>query len=204
MLLAVAPARHKLLFELVAATGVRISEALALRWGDLELDGERPVVRVRRAYVKGSFKPPKSRYGKRAVPVDFPLVRALRRAQDASQRPGERELVFATDRGTPLDYGNLHRRVLKPAAEEAGVPWAAWHTLRHTCASRLFAEGRNAVQVQRWLGHHSPAFTLSVYVHLLDDDLGGPLAAPKGGSKVAAQPTETPRTEEKPGTLQPV
>jgi integrase len=183
MLLAVVPARHRLLFELVAATGVRISEALALRWGDLELDGDRPVVRVRRAYVKGHFKPPKSRSGKRAIPIDHSLVRALRKAQAATERPGERELIFATDRGTPLDYGNLHRRVLKPAAEEAGVSWAAFHTLRHTCASRLFAEGRNAVQVQRWLGHHSPAFTLSVYVHLLDDDLGGPLSSPDLGQK---------------------
>ncbi len=48
--------------------------------------------------------------------------------------------------------------------------------MRHTCASLLFAEGRNAVQVQRWLGHHSPAFTLSTYVHLLDGDIGEPLA----------------------------
>jgi integrase len=39
----------------------------------------------------------------------------------------------------------------------------------------LFAEGRNAVQVQRWLGHHSAAFTLATYVHLLDGDLGIPL-----------------------------
>jgi hypothetical protein len=39
----------------------------------------------------------------------------------------------------------------------------------------LFAEGRNAVQVQRWLGHHSPAFTLATYVHLLDGDVGAPL-----------------------------
>ncbi len=179
MLLAVVPARHRLLFELVASTGVRISEAIALRWGDLELDGERPVIRIRRAYVKGHFKPPKSRYGKRAVPIDFPLVRALRKAQGASERPGERELIFSTPAGKPLDYSNLHGRVMKPAAEEAGVSWAAFHTLRHTCASRLFAQGRNAVQVQRWLGHHSPAFTLATYVHLLDgDDLGGPLAAP--------------------------
>ena len=43
------------------------------------------------------------------------------------------------------------------------------------CASVLFAEGRNAVQVQRWLGHHSPSFTLDTYVHLLDYDLGAPL-----------------------------
>jgi hypothetical protein len=46
------------------------------------------------------------------------------------------------------------------------------HTFRHTVASRLFAEGRNVVQVQRWLGHHSASFTLDTYVHLLDNDLG--------------------------------
>ena len=32
------------------------------------------------------------------------------------------------------------------------------------------------MQVQRWLGHHSPAFTLATYVHLLDGDLGEPLS----------------------------
>jgi integrase len=56
-------------------------------------------------------------------------------------------------------------------------------TFRHTCASLLFARGRNAVRVQRWLGHHPPAFTLSRYVHLLDGDVGEPLdlaAAPAG------------------------
>ena len=52
----------------------------------------------------------------------------------------------------------------------------------------LFAEGRNAVQVQRWLGHHSPAFTLNTYVHLLDGDLGEPLAlsSPRGVSKTVS------------------
>jgi len=45
----------------------------------------------------------------------------------------------------------------------------------------LFAEGRNAVQVQRWLGHHSPAFTLATYVHLLDGDIGQPLALDSAG-----------------------
>ena len=64
-----------------------------------------------------------------------------------------------------------------PTAEEAGVPWIGFHTFRHTCATRLFADGRNAVQVQRWLGHHSPAFTLSVYVDLLNGDVGDPLSS---------------------------
>ena len=60
--------------------------------------------------------------------------------------------------------------MLKPAAAAAGVPWASWHTLRHTCGSVLFRHGANAKQFQAWLGHHSPAFTVAVYVHLLDDD----------------------------------
>jgi integrase len=74
-------------------------------------------------------------------------------------------------------------RVIKPAAQEVDAPWAGWHTFRHTCASILFAQGRNAVQVQRWLGHHSPSFTLDTYVHLLEGDLGAPLG-PLGVNKV--------------------
>jgi integrase len=190
-LLLVAPARHRLLFELLAATGLRRSEGIALRVGDLTLDGERPVVHVRRAYVRDTFKPPKSRYGRRQVPVGHALVRALRKAT-AGKDP--RELVFTNNVGRILHASDVLVNAFKPAAEEAGVPWAGFHTLRHTCATRLFAEGRNAVQVQRWLGHHSPAFTLATYVHLLDDDLGAPLETPGGVSEVSAGLTPTDAT----------
>lgn len=47
----------------------------------------------------------------------------------------------------------------------------------------LFAAGRNAVQVQHWLGHHSAAFTLATYVHLLDGDIGESLSVPRGSTK---------------------
>ena len=81
--------------------------------------------------------------------------------------------------------------MLRPACEEAGVEWAGFHTFRHTVASRLFAHGRNVVQVQRWLGHHSPSFTLDTYVHLLDEDLGVPLApASANGLRTEAAPTD--------------
>ncbi len=173
--LLVAPDRWRLLFELLAGTGLRISEAIALRWGDLRLDGSRPAVRVRRAYVRGSYGPPKSKHGRRDVPLAFELVRGLRERRAASEWHGDRDLVFPSMAGTPMLAENLHRRVLKPAAEEAGVPWAAFHAFRHGCASVLIADGRNIVQVSRWLGHHSPSFTLDVYAHLMDDGVGGPL-----------------------------
>ena len=85
--------------------------------------------------------------------------------------------MFPNAAGGPIDKDNLRRRHLRPAAEEAGAPWAAFHTFRHTCASLLFERGASVVQVQRWLGHHSAAFTLSTYVHWLGgQDLGEPLS----------------------------
>jgi hypothetical protein len=56
----------------------------------------------------------------------------------------------------------------------------------------LFRHGLNAKQVQMWLGHHSPAFTLATYVHLLPDDvpvagfLGSP-TSPEVGATGAGQ-----------------
>lgn len=173
--LRVTPERWKVFFECLAVTGIRVSEAFALRWRDLELDGSTPNLKVRRAYVRGRFGPPKSRYGKRTIPLSASMVDRFRKRRKETEWPGDNDLVFPAENGNPHHQENVRRRALKPTAEEAGVPWAGFHTFRHTCATRLFAEGRNAVQVQRWLGHHSPAFTLQVYVHLLNDDLGGAL-----------------------------
>ena len=99
---------------------------------------------------------------------------ALREHRKASEWPGNEDLVFPAGDGSPLRPGNLNRRVLQPAREEADLSWVGFHTLRHTCATLLFKEGRNAVQVQRWLGHHSPSFTLNTYTHLLEGNLGAP------------------------------
>jgi hypothetical protein len=101
--------------------------------------------------------------------------------------------------GAPVNSGNLRRRVLKPAAEEACVEWVGFHAFRHTCASLLFAEGRNAKQVQVRLGHHSAAFTLATYVHLLDGDLGEPLDLARVMTEAATDPIgndpTTPETD---------
>jgi Phage integrase family len=166
-LLAEIPAQWRLFFDLLAATGLRIGEAVALRWCDVDFDRRR--VLVRRRYYRGSFAAPKSRYGRRDVPLTQRLASDLE-ARWLLEEDVE-GLVFPSATGTVLEHSNLMRRVLKPAARRAGVPWVGFHTLRHTCATVLFRRGLNAKQVQVWLGHHSPAFTLTVYVHLLSDDL---------------------------------
>jgi len=166
---------HRLMFELLAATGLRRSELLVLEGRHLALDGERPHVkvrqRVRRRRGEGLvIGPLKSRYSRRDVPI--PRTLADRLSVHGAARD---KFVFRSAAGSVLDPDNLATRVLAPACRAAGVEWAGFHTFRHTVASRLFAEGRNVVQVQRWLGHHSASFTLDTYVHLLDNDLGEPL-----------------------------
>jgi integrase len=163
------PAEQRLFFEFLAHSGLRIGEAIALTWGDVDFGARR--IHVRRRLYRGRLDSPKSRYGRRQVPLSERLSQALWRLRGTSTDDAP---VFASQSGSYLDASNVAARVLKPAARRAGVPWAGFHTFRHTCATMLFRHGLNAKQVQMWLGHHSPAFTLATYVHLLPDDLPEP------------------------------
>ncbi|HEV3002264.1 MAG TPA: tyrosine-type recombinase/integrase [Solirubrobacteraceae bacterium] len=174
-LLAALPEHYRLLAEFLAHTGLRIGEASELRWGrDVILSG-RPYVRVRWQFADGRVCPPKTRYGKRDIPLSPGLAAKLAAAQPPFS---DGRLVFTTPSGARLDRHNLLSKVLAPAGRAAGVPWVTPHTFRHTCASLLFAPvehgggGKNAKQVQEWLGHHSPAYTLKEYVHLVDAGVG--------------------------------
>jgi hypothetical protein len=114
--------------------------------------------------VNGEVSRPKSRYDCRDIPLSPAIAQRL---WQLGRRDGE--LLFTTSVGTRLNRHNIARYVLKPAAARAGVPWATLRTFRHTCASLLFAAGKDPKQVQEWLGHHDAAFTLRTYVHLLED-----------------------------------
>jgi len=193
----------RLLLDTLAELGARWGEVCEWRGKDLHVGLEGPVLRVRRAYSAktGKVKPTKSGYGRRDLPLSPELARRLWRLQ---RKPGE--LLFTSPLGDRLNYTNTYRRVLQPLlkrASDAGdtdVTWAAFHTLRHTCASLLFAEGRNPKQVQEWLGHSDPGFTLRTYVHLLADGMGGPLILPTvpgavGGQRNVREPLNPTETE---------
>jgi integrase len=168
--LAMAPEAHKLLFEVLASCGLRISEAIALQRLHLQMDGSAPEVCVRRAMVKGRIEPPKTKYGRREVRLPVPLVYRLRAHLAALEDQDSTALVFTNREGNPIEPNNLRRRALKPLAEEVGAPWAGFHTFRHTFASLHLSQGTNLLQLSRALGHHSAAFTLSRYTHLLPGD----------------------------------
>ena len=105
MFLRVVPAKWRVLFRTLASTGLRWSELAALRWGDLRLEGSEPCLRVRRAYVRGAFKPPKSKYGKRTIPLDASLCQELREHRRGSESSGEEDLVFSARNGSTAAPG---------------------------------------------------------------------------------------------------
>jgi integrase len=195
-LLAAIPEEHRFLFIFLAQTGLRIGEAVELRGKDLDLGRKR--FEVRRRFYIGTIAPPKSKYGRRTIRLSENTAKELWRRQIAPE-----DLIFTSVEGKRINQKNVQRRILNVAAKKAGLvdskgePWPTFHTFRHTCASVLFRAGWNAKQVQAWLGHHSPAFTLGVYVHLLPDDLPDPsfLDALEGGNKGATQPAETHRDD---------
>lgn len=128
-------------------------------------------VRVVRQLYRGELTRLKTSYSRREVPLSPNMARTLL-ALRASAVRGPGEPLWATRIGTPLSAHNVRNRVLTPTAKSVGLGWVHYHTFRHTCASLLFAGGKDVKQVQEWLGHADPGFTLRTYVHLLDEGLG--------------------------------
>jgi integrase len=185
------PPEWELLFRLLAMTGIRVGEAIELRWKDIDFGAQR--LRVRRQFSKGVVGPPKSINGKRDIPLSKKVTQRL-----WTRRGRPDELVFTGPDGCRLERHWCWKNVLKPTAKAAGVPWVGFHTFRHTCASILFASGKNPKQVQMWLGHSDPGFTLRTYVHLIDDGLGDAdfLDAAGWATPRATQATQTQAEDE--------
>lgn len=170
---------HRLgaLFSVAMAVGLRLGEALGLRWVDVDLD--QGVLRVRQALQrqKGKglvFVEPKSRRSRRSLALPDIIVTALRahRVQQQKERllAGSRwrnsGLVFTTAIGTPLDDRNI-RKEFMALLTKAGLPRVRLHDLRHTCASLLLAQGVHPRVVMEILGHSQISLTLDTYSHVL-------------------------------------
>ncbi len=203
VLLAAVPFKWHLFFEFLTHTGLRISEAIGLTWENVVF-GENPHIKVREQFYRGKRRKLKSGAGRRDIPLSKGMAaRLLAHRRDTYRGP--KSPVFPSSVGTELIRGKIAGRVLNPAREAIGMPWVSFHAFRHTCASLLFQDGKNIKQVQVWLGHADPAFTLRTYVHLMDDGVGGadffdgaiegPPRGPGGGASGAEEESMTWITE---------
>jgi integrase len=163
-------------FYLAANTGMRRGEVLGLRWKDVDLEGGR--LSVRQAVVSVAYKmqvsDAKTGSGRRTIDLDPRTIAILRswRTEQLKERlakgapKDESGFVFARTDGSPL-HPDLLSQSFDRLVAHSGLPRISLHDLRHTHATILLKAGVPVKVVSERLGHSSPAFTMTVYQHVL-------------------------------------
>ncbi|MFC5887446.1 tyrosine-type recombinase/integrase [Kitasatospora sp. CM 4170] len=171
--LADAAKEYRLLVLVLAYTGLRLGEAIALKAGRVDLDTRRAhiVEAYAQEYNSGQIylDTPKD-HERRSVPLPAFLVKELREyMKDLSPN----DLLFTAPEGGPVNPNNFRRRQFGPAVTAAGLAdlGITPHKLRHTAASLAIAAGADVKVVQTMLGHKTATMTLDVYGHLWPDRL---------------------------------
>lgn len=168
-----ADAPYGTLVRVAAATGLRPSELCGLRVGRLNLVQGTVEVAEALTVVSGRTEvgPTKS-YARRTVGLPRSVCDDLgehlaRRAHERGEAPQRDDYVFTAPMGGPLRRDLLLKRILRPAAQRAGLPAGLRaHDLRHTSVSLLIQLGAHPKAIQERLGHSSITVTMDVYGHL--------------------------------------
>jgi integrase len=158
--------REKLIIALLGLTGMRLGEARALQWQDVDL--EKGLVYIQRNYIDGDgLKEPKAR-SRRTVPLSVALVPLLLEARKVAQQvgaagPGNFVLLNASDQSRPIAESTAKKawdRVLRAigiSAEEQKSRNLVIHGLRHFYATRLIDAGLTPLEAAKMTGHRTLA-----------------------------------------------
>jgi len=158
-----------------AATALRVSEVLALKW--LDLDFTNQLIRVQRAYVERRFGRPKSKASKAPVPMHPVLAAHLLAWRKETLYPKLEDFVFPSLRlkgQRPPAANMLVADYLRVAAKKAGVVAPprtfGFHTFRRTLASVLVKMKVDVKTVQEILRHQNLKTTLEIYAKSMTED----------------------------------
>ncbi len=148
--------RNRTILHLLFATGLRVNEMINLDWKDLYYDNSRSVWMLKVRIGKGR-KP-------RKVPIPPKVVDMLFEWKKIQPKT-DPNAIFTTYRGR-LSHAYF-RKIVKMAAERAGIPWFHAHLARHWRAIKFLEEGVNLETIRRYLGHSSLK-TTQIYLSKLE------------------------------------
>ena len=169
--------RYEPVLKLIAVTGLRRGEAVALRWDQVNFAGGflRVAYTMSRIGDRLVISEPKSARSRRSIPLSPAAVSILKSVKAA--QAGERlragnqwtdsGLVFTTELGGPVEPRNI-LRLIETAAAKAGLADVEVHTLRHSSAVAWLEAGVHIKAVADLLGHSSIAVTGDIYGHSSD------------------------------------
>jgi integrase len=161
------PDRERTMGTLCATTGLRISEALGLKWEDI--DFKTGQANVLRSVVDGVAGRCKTEVSQQPVPLDDLTIGELQSWRKITMYASDSDWVFASDRvfgKMPVWAVSSLQKVLQPAARRAEITKRiGWHMFRHTYSSLLSEYGNDVKVVQELMRHAKVSTTMEIYTH---------------------------------------
>jgi integrase len=152
------PAHVNMITITMACLGLRISEALGLRWEDF--DWHHTTVTIRRSAYRGAIDETKTTSSKAKLPLAHMLAELLLVWKTQSQSPW----LFANPiTEMPYMSPSLQQRWIRPAGEAIGIEGLGFHSLRHSYRSWLDATGAAPGVTKDLMRHSAIATTFNVY-----------------------------------------
>lgn len=155
-------APQRMLVLVAGCLGLRISEIIGLRWGDV--DWENLTLLVQRSVVCGRVYETKTEASHKPMPMDPELAKALLEHRRRAVYLAPEDYVFAGDSGKLRWHGVMLTDHIKPAAVRAGIGKIGWPTFRHTFSSILHQAG-TSMAVQKELLRHADIPKHNEHVH---------------------------------------
>ena len=165
------------LFYVLLRTGIRVGEALSLKYTDIDKKNNQLHIRRTLKHIEGQFveDTPKSKTSIRDIPLTDNLIKVLDAQRNYWGFKIDRidRYLFCDDEGEPLYRGRVQtqiNRAIKKAREiDKTFPDFTPHAFRHTFATRAIEEGMEPQVLKTILGHSSYAMTMDLYAHVLPD-----------------------------------
>lgn len=171
------PLQYKAMITLLIYTGMRRGEVCGLKWGDIDFKNK--VIHVQRAILyipkKGIYEDtPKTKGSNRVMKVADIVIYQLeqhRKEQNITRlklgdRWNDNDYVFTQWDGKAVHPDSITSWIHK-FVDKNNLPYTNIHSLRHTNASLLIANGVNVATVSKRLGHSSTATTTKTYIHAI-------------------------------------
>ena len=156
--------RNRVMLRLMLDTGLRLSEAIHLRWKDIDLNSGKVMVRQGKGAKDRTLWTGEANL---ATLVEW-------QERQAKECTGSPQGVFTTKEGGKLDPRYIQRMVKRYAVKAGIQKDITPHTLRHSFATDLYRETTNIRLTQKALGHSNLA-TTQIYTHIVDEELEGAL-----------------------------
>ena len=155
-------------FWLLFMTGMRIGEASALQWSDIDFQtGMLSITKTLYYKTMNDYKfvEPKTQASIRTLYIDSDTINELKAWKEVQQKVLPKCKLVLSYNGTPTSKTTVPR-ALEKLAKLAGVHRVKIHALRHSHASLLISMGENPLLIKERLGHEKIQTTLGTYGHL--------------------------------------